>query len=310
VTQKTLVVKLPPEAQAALESRLREGDFEWRRVPHARFSVKGEGGVATLYGSGKLVVQSTDPELFLARWSDLDLNLLDAQISEIDAPEASGSPAPEEDEVARVDVPTVGSDETGKGDYFGPLVVAAVRLDPEQVAQVKDWGVVDSKSLTDEKALRLGAMLRTETNCAIERLDPPQYNLDYDKQEGGLNELLAELHARAIRAVAQPGDRVLIDQFANQSVMEKALEGTDMRLTQATRAERNPAVAAASVLARSEFLVALSELSSEWDVDLRKGAGSPTDRAGLKFVRDHGIDALGKVAKLHFKNTAKIRARL
>lgn len=311
MTQKTLVVKLPPEAQDALESRLREGDFEWRRVPHARFSVKGEGGVATLYGSGKLVVQSTDPELFLARWTDLDLSQFATQISEIDAPEASESAAPEEqDEVARVDVPTVGSDETGKGDYFGPLVVAAVRLDPEQVAQVRDWGVVDSKRLTDERALRLGAMLRSETTCAVERLDPQQYNRDYDRQEGGLNDLLAELHARAIRAVAQTGDRVLVDQFANQAVMQKALEGTDLRLTQATRAERNPAVAAASVLARSEFLVALSELSSEWGVDLRKGAGSPTDRAGLKFVQEHGIDALSKVAKLHFKNTAKIRARL
>jgi len=185
-----------------------------------------------------------------------------------------------------------------------------VRLDPEQVAQVNDWGVVDSKRLTDERALRLGAMLRAETTCAVERLDPPQYNRDYDRQEGGLNELLAELHARAIRAVAQPGDRVLVDQFANQAVMEKALEGTDLRLTQAPRAERNPAVAAASVLARSEFLVSLSELSSEWGIDLRKGAGSPTDRAGLKFVQEHGIDALSKVAKLHFKNTAKIRARL
>lgn len=311
MTQKTLVVKLPPEAQAALESRLREGDFEWRRVPHARFSVKGEGGVATLYGSGKLVVQSTDPELFLARWTDLDLTQHAAQISEIDAPEASASAAPEPlDEVARVDVPTVGSDETGKGDYFGPLVVAAVRLDPEQVAQVQDWGVVDSKRLTDERALQLGAMLRSETTCAVERLDPPRYNRDYDRQEGGLNELLAELHARAIRAVAQPGDRVLVDQFANRSVMQKALEGTDLLLTQASRAERNPAVAAASVLARSEFLVVLGELSSEWGVELRKGAGSPTDRAGLKFVREHGVDALGQVAKLHFKNTAKIRARL
>lgn len=302
MSQKTLVLEIPAERHAALERALRAGPFEWRSVPHALFSVRGEGAVATLYASGKLVVQGSDPALFLARYTDLE------------APQAArgtvgGGAPPAADAVARIDEALVGSDETGKGDYFGPLVAAAVCVEPQVAAELAEWGVTDSKRLTDDRALRLAALLRQRVEHAVRRLDPADYNAAHDRRRN-LNPMLAELHAEAIRAVAQPGMRVLVDQFANERLMREALSGLDVRLEQAPGAERNVAVAAASVLARAEFLLALRQLSSEWDVALHKGAGEPTDRAALAFVHKHGFEQLGRVAKLHFKNTAKIRGRI
>jgi len=259
--------------------------------------VKGEGVVATLYASGKFVEQGADPELFLSRWTDLE------------ATSSPGASAGEADPVALVSEPTCGSDEAGKGDYFGPLVVAAVRLVPEEAQELGALGVTDSKRLSDPRALRLAAHLRERVPHAIRRLDPSEYNRIYPEYRG-LNPLLAELHADVLRRVARPGDRALVDQFAAADVMQRAAGELDVRLVQAPRAERNAAVAAASVLARAEFLLALAELSSQWEVELRKGAGAPTDAAGVAFSRRHGVESLGQVAKLHFKNTAKIERRL
>jgi len=297
MSQETVVVRVAPEEQRALRERLGAGQFDFRRVPHARFSVKGEGVVATLYNSGKLVVQGADPGHFLARYG------LASGVPAPAAPKAEASAA------APVgDRTTVGSDETGKGDYFGPLVVCAVRLEPEQARALRDAGVMDSKRLTDPRALRLGAMLREETTHALEVLSPPDYNREW--QELGLHSLLSRQHAAAIRAVARAGDRVVIDQFAKRDEIGPALADLELDIEQRPRAESEVAVAAASILARAEFLNCLRELGEEYGVPLHKGAGAPVDAAGAAFARNHGMDKLAEVAKLHFKNTDKVRARL
>jgi len=304
VAQKTLVVKVPAPDQGPLRDRLSVGTFEFRTVPHALFSVKGEGTVATLYKSGKFVIQSADPEAFLAAYTDLSVT---------PAPEQSAA----ERQLARIDEPVIGSDETGKGDYFGPLVVCAVYLEPADVAEIKEAGIVDSKRLTDKRAGLLGAWLRGRVPFSIQRLDPPEYNRVYPTYRG-LNPLLADLHGRAVRDLietlatrrhAAGGNdplRVVVDQFAHESVMLRALRGTEVRLEQAPRAEANPAVAAASVIARQEFLACMNELSTEFGADLRKGAGTLVDDAGRELVRTHGAEVLTQVAKMHFKNTQKI----
>ncbi|MEZ6002933.1 MAG: ribonuclease HIII [Planctomycetota bacterium] len=302
MAQETLVVQVAPAKQRELRAKLNEGTFDWRRVPHATFSVKGEGIVATLYQSGKLVVQGADPQAFLARY-------VGGAVPGPARKKTTTKIDPATDTVARVDVVTVGSDEAGKGDYFGPLVVAAVRLEPEFASKMDEGGVMDSKRLTDSRALELGVALRSLVPFCVVRVDPAEYNKRYPTYPG-LNTFLADLHAEAIRGVVQPGDRVLVDRFAAEVVMKRALRGLDIRLEQATKAERNPAVAAASVLARQEFLLGLAELSERFGVDLHKGAGRPTDDSGVRFVREHGMQALNEVAKLHFKNTEKVRARV
>jgi ribonuclease HIII len=295
VTQRTLVLKVPRERQRALRDRLAAEQFELRQVPYATISVKGAGVVATLYESGKLVVQGDDPELFVARYTDLE--------------SPSESPA-RESSVPSFDLrePLVGCDETGKGDYFGPLVVCAVRMEPVQARGISEWNIAESKLISDERALRLAAFLRERVAHALERVDPPEYNRIYPSYKG-LNPMLAELHAKAIAKLARKGDRVLVDQFANERVMQTATRGLDIRLEQAHRAEANPVVAAASVLARAEFLLALRELSEKAGIPLHKGAGAPVDAVGLHLVRERGPDVLGEFAKLHFKNTQKILAR-
>jgi len=294
VTQRTIVLQVPPSRRADLRASFAAGPFDFRPVPHALFSAKGDGAVATLYTSGKLVVQAAEPEAFVARW----LALESGPVAKPPAVERAADPA--------VDEAVIGSDEVGKGDYFGPLVVCAVRLEPGQSDEIRRAGVRDSKTLTDAECIRLGGALRTRYAVAVERLDPVDYNQVY--VTGKLNELLADLHAKALTRLATPGVRVVVDKFANEKLLEKRLKSLGIRLEQRTRAESEPAVAAASVIARGEFLVALKELSDEAAVDLHKGAGPPVDASARRYVALHGFDALTKVAKLHFKNTLKIGA--
>lgn len=295
MSQSTLVVVVPPAQRAPLRERLSREAFEFRTVPHALFSVKGPEVVATLYQSGKLVIQGRDPELFAERFLDGGFQ---------------GPPKESErEEPTTFLCPLVGSDECGKGDYFGPLVVCAVRFEPEDAAHIAQSGATDSKKLTDPAALRIAAALRGLAQHSVRRLDPPEYNRLHGR-DGALNELLASLHIEAIREIAQAGDRVLVDQFSKKDLIGPALQDLGVTFEERPRAESDPAVAAASVIARSEFLIAMQELSEEWTVELRKGAGPPVDQAGAAFVRLHGRDRLGEVAKLHFKNTAKVEALL
>jgi len=277
-----------------LKALLERGAFDFRAVPHALFSAKGEGVVATAYASGKLVVQGDQPDLFMRRYVE----------SAAETPPRPSSPTQPAEEAF---VPMVGSDESGKGDYFGPLVVCAVRLEPEESRRILGGPIRDSKQMSDEACLRLGAALRGSVPHALARFAPPEYNAAHARYKN-LNPLLADLHAQAIRELARPGMRVLVDQFANAKVMQQALAGTDVELVQHPRAESVPAVAAASVIAREQFLLGLRGLSEEFGLDLCKGAGSPVDAAARRFVALHGRDKLGQVAKLHFKNTQKLPA--
>jgi len=258
--------------------------------------LKGEGVVATFYESGKIVVQGAHPEIFIDHW------LTGATAK---SPKAEGASSASTESSDDLDEEIIGSDETGKGDYFGPLVVVAVRLEKGQATKMRAAGVRDSKQLSDEQCLKLGAALRGIVAHAVVRLDPVRYNQIY--VQGKLNDLLGNLHAEAIGRLAKPGMHVLVDQFANPALMQKKLAPLGVKLEQRTRAESNPAVAAASIIAREEFLTALKELSEEAAVDLHKGAGDPVDRAASRFVAIHGRAGLTNVAKLHFKNTQKIR---
>lgn len=292
MAQRTLVLKLPAAREAGLRSALAAAGFEFRGVPHALFSARGPDLVATLYKSGKLVLQGAEPEAFVERF-------LDGAARSPREPAADRAPAV---------VTTVGTDESGKGDYFGPLVVAGVRLTPELAAALAGGEVRDCKLLGDASVMRIGAALRARVPFAIRRLDPPDYNAAHARLRN-LNPLLAGLHAEVIRELAEPGVRVVVDQFANPRLVADLLRGLDVDLVQKTRAESSElSVAAASILARQEFLAALAELGSAWGVELAKGAGAPTDRSGRRFVAEHGAAQLGQVAKLHFKNTLKIGA--
>ncbi len=309
MAQDTIVVQLPPAAQERLEERLRAGDFSYRGLDHARFSARGEGVVATLYRSGKLVVQGASAETFVARYLDGTERVAGKAKrtpTTTAATTAAATTAGKADaELDDAVVVRVGSDEAGKGDYFGPLVVAAIRLDPKERAELSKSRVTDSKKMTDEAILKIAPALEDRYDCAVAKLAPPDYNATHARVKN-LNPMLADLHAEALKRVIRPGCDVLIDRFAREAYMQERLTGLDITLRQKPRAEAELAVAAASVVARAHFLDDIRELSERWAIDLRKGAGTPTDQAARAFVRLHGREKLGDVAKLHFKNTGKL----
>lgn len=212
-------------------------------------------------------------------------------------------------------LPIIGTDESGKGDYFGPLVSAAVYVDEVSAKELTICGVADSKKLSDSRNLELSRRVAgiTSGRFAVIEISPERYNSLYEqfkKEKKTLNTLLAWGHAKAMEEVLTKVDcKVAIaDQFADERVILGKLQekGKSLQLIQMPKAERNIAVAAASVMARARFLEKLEKLSSEYKIKLPKGASQMVIEVGKKFVDVHGNESLRKVAKLHFKTTKQI----
>lgn len=285
---RTFVLK--PGEIADLRARLNDAGYEFRRLDHAHFQARGEGVVVSAYRSGKVVVQGAGTEAFL---------------------EAHGLAVPA---APRLQGPVAGSDESGKGDYFGPMTVAAVVVAPAGAADLARLGVRDSKQMGDGTVLRAAAAIRRLFPHAVRTLPPAEYNARH-AAEGNVALFLSTLHAEAIAEAVKASDgcdRVVIDQFTFAERLEGALRkaGVDLPVEIRPRAEDNPAVAAASVLARAEFLLGLKELGNEFGWELPKGAGDPVDRVAREIFRAGGMKALAAVAKVHFKTTKKVTGQL
>jgi len=203
----------------------------------------------------------------------------------------------------------IGTDEAGKGDYFGPLVCAACYVDSRNIKSILEVGVKDSKKISNNRVIEIANHIKRLCPHNLIVIGPEKYNQLYQKMKN-LNRLLAWAHAKSIENLLEKTDcqNVLTDQFGKEKLVLSALQekGKKIRLIQRHKAESNPAVAAASILARAEFLGRLRMLSRTYDVDLHPGAGAPTDEALLKFVKMHGKGKLTGVAKIHFKNTKKV----
>ncbi|NLX48973.1 MAG: hypothetical protein GXY82_03690 [Methanospirillum sp.] len=211
--------------------------------------------------------------------------------------------------------PQIGADESGKGDYFGPLVVAAVRLEEFEAAGLAARGVRDSKTVPDDEAARLGSMIEEECPTAVEVLDPALYNERYAalaSRGRNLNDLLAELHGAAIGRLAGDGPVgvVIVDQFSAAARIDVLLTAGCPGVPVVTEcgAEGRVAVAAASCVARARFLAGLAGLSDAVGVRLPKGGSSPAIvRAARAVIERHGEESLGRVAKVHFRTTGLVR---
>jgi len=211
--------------------------------------------------------------------------------------------------------PIIGTDESGKGDYFGPLVSAGVYVDERSAKALIAYGIKDSKKLSDSKNLELAQEVAKicKGRFAIIEISPEKYNDLYEqfkKEKKNLNTLLAWGHAKAIEEILSKVDcKVAIaDQFADESFILGKLQekGKKLKLIQMHKAEQNIAVAAASILARARFLEKLSNLSNEYKIDLPKGASQTVIENAKKVVDMYGKETLRKVAKLHFKTTTAV----
>jgi len=205
----------------------------------------------------------------------------------------------------------IGSDESGKGDYFGPLVIAAAFVTPEIEPDLKLMEVRDSKRISDGRVLELARDLRQVCKHSIVAIGPQRYNELYDKIRN-LNRLLAWGHARALENLLEQVncELAIADQFGDERFILNALleKGKRIRLVQRPKAEEDLAVAAASILARAEFLTRLKRLSDEVGTSLPKGASPAVELAARMVVKKHGRERLSTIAKLHFKATLAVLA--
>ena len=206
-------------------------------------------------------------------------------------------------------VPRIGIDESGKGDYFGPLVVAAAYVDERIESDLKLMGVRDSKKLSDGRAIEIARDLRAVCPHHVVAIGPESYNRLYVKI-GNLNRLLAWGHARALENLLErvACDLAIADQFGDERYVQHALmeKGRAVRLVQQPRAEADLAVAAASILARADFLIRLDRLSRDIGTALPKGASSAVELVARMVLKKRGEDGLRRVAKLHFKTTQAV----
>lgn len=296
--QKTLFTfTLTGEEAAALETVV-AGLSALKRVqvPYTRLALKGNKLTLNLYTSGKLVVQGRDAEEFvLFTLEPLVLKRATVGYENVLDPQAIA--------------PHMGSDESGKGDIFGPLVTVAAFIDEASGKQLQALGIRDSKTISAAGISKLAAEARRilgRQNCAVVLLRPPTYNTLYAKI-GNLNRLLAWCHARAIESLAEQRPdctRAVVDQFARtESTVARALmaRGRKLKVEQRHKAEADIAVAAASVLARDLFVRELDKLGEAAGCPLPKGAGPAVPKTLATLLAKHGPDYLPQVAKCHFK---------
>ncbi len=204
----------------------------------------------------------------------------------------------------------IGLDESGKGDYFGPLVTGAVYVNEQTEDKLITLGVRDSKLLTDNRMLIMAEEIKALCPHFVVPIEPKRYNELYAKVQN-LNRLLAWGHAWTLENMLNKVscDLAIVDKFGDESYLRKALreKGQHITVVQQTHAEEDTAVAAASILARARFVQQLEQLSKRIGKILPKGASDPSIvSVGRELVAEHGKDILAEIAKLHFKTTEAI----
>ena len=295
-------IPLSPEQAETLRDVLGERGFDFAEKPYTLYTARKEKLSIAVYEKGpKAVIQGKGLEDFITFVLEPEV-LGEARLGyeEVHSPEQFE--------------PHFGIDESGKGDLFGPLVIAGVFLDGDLARHLRDAGVQDSKAISSDKKIRdLAAMIRKSgAPSEVIVITPEKYNQLY-RSIGNLNRLLAWGHARVIENLcARVPDcpRALSDKFADARVLQKALleKGRKIQLDQRTKAESDYAVAAASILAREGFINWLDKSGKELGVVLAKGVSPKVKAAAAEIITGYGADMLPKVAKMHFKTASEVLA--
>jgi ribonuclease HIII len=295
-------VPIAAEQATALREMLAAQGFDFVERPYTIFfAQKGKLSVAVYQKGPKVVVQGKDTEDFVRFHLEPEI-LKEAKLGyeEVLNPEMFE--------------PHFGIDESGKGDFFGPLVIAGVYVDRGIATQLIDSGVMDSKRIGSDNRIRvLAEEIRNTPGLVynVVLIGPQKYNLLYEKF-GNLNDLLAWGHARVIENLleAKPDcKRSLSDKFANENVIKRALlkQARLIQIDQRTKAESDIAVAAASILAREKFVQWLDRSSKQLGIVLPKGVSAAVKTAAQALVDKHGFEALQSAAKTHFRTAAEVK---
>lgn len=294
--------------------------FEDKKRPktpdYAIFQADEADTVVTLYNSGKAVFQGVSADIDANMWKEMERHLNPTKKVEMTN---SNDKKKKEKIIEKVDskiyyANTIGSDEVGTGDYFGPIVVTASYVEKENIPFLEKLGVKDSKKLTDDKILEIVPKIikKIPYECII--LPNKEYNENYTS-DMNMNKVKAILHNKVLNKLKEKyqADYIVVDQFAQPYVYYNYLKGTNYvrNITFMTKAEdKCLSVACASLISRYVFLKQFDKLGESIDTFLIKGASDKVDELGVKIVNKYGFDKLKEVAKLNFKNTEKIKELL
>lgn len=291
--------KLNPEQMERLRIVCERKAWEPYEVAYARFAFKGSKINVVGYQSGKVVIQGKETEDFV-------VNTLE--------PEVTQTVKFGYDEVLRPEwfEPHAGLDESGKGDFFGPVVSACVIADKEAIDSWRSAGIRDSKKIGDAQIVKFAKMITGTKGVAAKVMfcGMAKYNELMAKPRANLNLLLAWQHSKALEQALEQKwvPWGMLDQFSKQPLVQRYFKRDDFDLRMQTKAEEDPVVAAASIVARAEYLRQMEKLSDRFGEKLLKGASAQVREQGVKIIEKFGAPALKDFAKLHFRTAHEVVA--
>ena len=287
-------VKIDTSKERDLKSFFESRGAEFSAQQYAFWRAKTAKYCAIFYNSGKFLIQGSDISAIAAE-VDAFLGLqpaLAANLSDFDLP-----------------IRHIGVDESGKGDFFGPLVIAGVLADENNTDTLIKAGIKDCKKVSDAQIPKLAAAIKNNCVFSIVTINPAKYNELYAKF-GNLNKLLAWGHARTIENILEKADceYALSDKFGDEKLIKNALmgKGQNIKLEQKCKAESDIAVAAASILAREQFLKTMADFSKKYGVQIPKGCNSAVIDAAKSIAARFSKDELKNLVKTHFKTFLEV----
>ena len=270
-------------------------------IPYVVFQAQDGDTVITLYESGKVMFQGVSADIDANMWRD------------IDGQEKVDKVKLKEDEKKYYYSSSIGSDEVGTGDYFGPIVVTSAYVSKDDIEFVESLGIKDSKKLTDDKIREIAPKLAAKIKYKSIIMTNTEYN-EKHKDTFNMNKIKAIMHNKALyRMVHEENlnyDYIIVDEFARENRYYEYLDNNpniQRGITFITKAEdKNLAVASASVISRYIFLKEFDKICDEIHIPLPKGAGKDVDEIGKEVVETYGKEKLKEIAKYNFKNTERI----
>lgn len=314
--QQTIVFKISDNLKNEVIDFYKDRAIE-NKPPYSVFQVKDYDCVITLYESGKLMFQGIGADIEASYWTEQERikNNRDC-LAEIEKKNQEKDKKNEELKDDRFkNISTIGSDEVGTGDYFGPIVVTASFVDIKNKGMLYELGVRDSKKITDEKIIQIAPTLIKEIPHVTYILKPTDYN-----RIGitNMNKVKAILHNKVLVSLTKKDrynyDKIVMDQFVFPKKYFEHISSSVEKVTNitfSTHAEdKCLSVAVSSIISRYIFLGEMKKLNQELGMNIPKGAGTSVDSVGADIVKKFGFDKLQEIAKMNFKNTDKIKELL
>ena len=307
--QKTITLKVSENTMNKMVEYF-EDKKRLKTPPYAVFQADEADTVVTLYNSGKAVFQGISADIDANMWKEMEKHLNPNKKVDM---KVAGEKKKENKKINPkiYNANTIGSDEVGTGDYFGPIVVTAAYVTKDDINFLETLGIRDSKKMTDEHILKTVPQIIKHIPYYTMMLTNEEYNEKYGNVN--MNAMKAILHNKVLTEMAKkyPNyDYIVIDQFAEKYVYYnylKNIPNVQRDLTFITKAEDQClSVACGAVISRYIFLKEMEKLSKKYNLSIPKGAGSKVDEVGKTIVSKYGQDELKKIAKLNFKNTEKI----